>query len=314
VPAIVFQIELMNARFFCYLLACVALWPAGAASQSAELPRLAYQPVAHFLELPIGGNFGEAAGVAINSRGHLFIFHRGPSPLMEFDANGCFVRSIGEGLFTRPHGLRIDREDNIWTTDVGSHLVLKFNSEGRVLLVLGRQGVAGESDALFNQPSDVAFSPMGEIFVTDGYGNSRVVKFDKEGNFLKAWGRKGTAPGEFDLPHTIAIDARGRVYVGDRENQRVQIFDGYGNFVQEWRHVGHPWGLFITPEQVLYLADGRANRVLQLDLNGNILGVLGGPGKAPGQFAYAHGIAVGASNEIYIAEILNWRVQKFVSR
>jgi DNA-binding beta-propeller fold protein YncE len=262
--------------------------------QEGDYPDLLYRLVPDFLSLPTGWNFQEVPGVALNSRGHVFVFHRGPHALIEFDGEGKFIRTIGDGLFTRPHGLRIDGEDNIWTTDVGSHVVLKFSPDGRVLLVLGREDNAGETDRLFDRPADVGFGPAGEIFVADGYGNSRVVKFDKHGRFIKAWGKAGTMPGEFNLVHAIVVGANNRVYVGDRENERVQIFDLDGNFIEEWTHVGHP--------------------VLKLDLGGKVLGTLGGSGKAPGEFMYAHWIAVGPDEEFYVSEILNWRVQKFVRK
>ncbi len=286
-------------------------------AQAPAIPRLPYSLVADFFVLPAGGNFGEAAGVAVNSKGHIFVFHRGERPLMEFDANGKFVRSLGDGLFTTPHGLRVDAQDNLWTTDVGSQVVLKLNSEGRVLMVLGRKGTAGEEIAnvgvtLFNKPSDVAWDAAGNIYVSDGYGNSRVVKFDKAGKFLTTWGTKGTGPGQFDLPHAIVVDRRGRVFVADRQNSRIQIFDPHGNYQTEWKHLGQPWGLALAHDGTLYVADGLANRVVKADLNGNVLGTFGGPGKGPGEFLFAHAIAVGPQDEVYVSEILNWRVQKFV--
>jgi DNA-binding beta-propeller fold protein YncE len=286
-------------------------------SKPEDSPDMGYEAVPDFLSLPPGANFGEATGVALNSKGHIFVFNRGPQPLMEFGRDGKFVRTLGDGLFTSAHGLRIDGDDNIWTTDIGSHTVLQFNREGRVLMVLGKTGVAGEwSEAfdmpLFNQPTDVAFGPSGAIFVSDGYGNSRIMKFDKNGRFIKSWGRKGASPGDFNLPHAVAVDAKGLIYVGDRENKRVQIFDAEGGFVKEWPHVGCPYGLCITPDQLLYMADGRAERVLKMNLEGEILGSFGEAGKAVGQFGWAHDIAVGPQSEIYVAEILNWRVQKFV--
>jgi len=231
--------------------------------------------------------------------------------LAEYDERGIFLRSIGEGLFTHPHGLRIDDDDNLWTTDDGSHLVLKLSREGRVLLVLGRKGVAAESDWLFNQPTDVAFGKNGEVYVSDGYGNSRVVKFDRDGNFLKAWGKYGTGPGEFNLPHSIAVDKQGNVYVGDRENQRIQIFDAEGNFLKQWTGIGYPYGLFISADQHVWMIDGGYDRIIELDQNGRILGALGEPGHAPGQFAWGHFMAVGKDGKIYAADVLNWRFQVF---
>lgn len=283
------------------------------ALQDANGPSpLPHRLVSDFLHLPPGWNLGEVPGVALNSQGHIFVFNRGPHPLLEFDRDGNFRRTVGDGLFTRAHGLRIDAQDNIWTTDVGSHIVLKFSPEGRVLLVLGRQDNAGETEGLFNRPADVGFGPAGEIFVADGYGNSRVVKYDRHGKFVTAWGTAGSGHGQFNLVHTVAVGPDDLVYVGDRENERIQIFDLDGNFVEAWTHVGHPWGLDITPDGVIYMTDGYADRVLKLDLDGNVLGTLGSPGKAPGQFAYAHWIAVGPDDELYVSEILSWRVQKFV--
>lgn len=231
--------------------------------------------------------------------------------LTEYDENGKFLRSFGDDVFTHPHGLRIDRDDNIWTTDDGSHLVLKLSPEGHVLLVLGRKGVAAESDWLFNQPTDVAFGKNGEVYVSDGYGNSRVVKFDRDGKFLMAWGKYGTGPGEFNLPHSVAVDNVGNVYVGDRENQRIEIFDADGHFLKEWTGVGYPYGLFITPDQHVWMIDGGYDRIVELDHNGKILGALGEPGHAPGQFAWGHFMAVGKDGKIYAADVLNWRFQVF---
>jgi DNA-binding beta-propeller fold protein YncE len=305
------------------------LWLIGipAFSQSSKLPDLGYQPVLDFFILPSGANFGEVSGIALNSKGHIFVFNRGSRPLMEFDGNGKFIRTLGDGIFKSTHGLRIDSTDNIWITDTGLNIVLKLSPEGRVLLVLGRSDKAGEFltqsysstllnyDApLFNQPTDVAFDSAGNIFVTDGYGNSRIVKFDKNGRFIKTWGRKGNAPGELNLPHSIAFDAKDLMYVADRENNRIQIFDAEGKFIKEWTHVGDPWAIVITPDQFLYLANGKNERVLKMNLNGEILGALGEPGKGAGQFDFAHSLAVSSKGEIYVGEVLNWRVQKFVKK
>src|SRR5712692_1253938 len=297
------------ARVVALGLFAIAGFPA-----EAQLPELPYKPVPDFFQLPPGANFGEVPSVAVNSKGHIFVFHRGAQPLMEFDPGGKFIRSLGDDLFTRPHGLRVDRDDNLWITDIGSHLVLKLSPAGRVLMVFGRKGSAGESERQFNQPSDVGFGPAGEIYVTDGYGNSRVVKFDRSGRFVKAWGTKGSAPGQFNLPHAVVVDTKGLVYVADRENKRIQIFDADGNFIREWTQAGSPWGLAFGSNQTLYIASGREERVLKLDLSGKILGVFGEPGKGSGQFGFAHGIAVGPGEEIYVAEILNWRVQKLVKK
>lgn len=282
------------------------------AQESGLIPVLSYYPVEEFLHLPPNVNFGEVSGVALDHQGHIFVFNRGAHPIIEFTQAGEYVRTLAEGLVTSAHGLRIDNQDNLWITDVAAHTVLKLDKEGHVIMVLGRKDKPGETEALFNQPTDVAFGPEGEIFVTDGYGNSRVVKFDKYGKFIKAWGSKGTAPGEFNLPHTIVIDKQNLVYVGDRENQRLQIFDLDGKFIKEWKHLGAPWGLDLAKDGTLFMSDGYANRILHLDSNGEILGGFGEPGRRPGQFMFAHTVTVGSDGALYVSEILNWRVQKFL--
>jgi DNA-binding beta-propeller fold protein YncE len=300
-------------------LACVALLPLHVraqqtASQAAafqSVPELPYRSVPNFFKFPKGMVPGEASAVAVNSKGHIFLFQRTKPMLSEYDAHGNFVQSIGDGLFTHPHGLRIDAEDNIWTTDDGSHLVLKLDPAGNVLLVLGRINTAAEANWLFNRPADVAFAKNGDIYVADGYGNSRVVKFDREGNFLKAWGKYGTGTGEFNLPHSVAVDNQGRVYVGDRENQRIQIFDPEGKFIEQWTGIGYPYGLVITPDQHVWMVDGGYDRIVELDQNGKILGAFGEPGHQPGQLAWPHFMAMGPDQTIYVAEVLNWRLQVF---
>lgn len=276
------------------------------------VPELGYRVASDFFHMPEGMAVGEASGVALNSKGHIFLFQRTKPMLSEYDEHGNFVRSIGDGLFTHPHGLRIDDADNIWTTDDGSHVVLKLSPSGRVLLVLGRKDMAAEAEWLFNQPTDVAFAKNGDVYVSDGYGNSRVMKFDHDGNFLKSWGKYGTGPGEFNLPHSVAVDREGKVYVADRENQRIQIFDADGKFLKEWTGIGYPYGLFITPDQHVWMIDGGYDRILELDQDGKIVGALGEPGRAPGQIAWGHFLAIGKDGKIYAAEVLNWRFQVFV--
>jgi DNA-binding beta-propeller fold protein YncE len=285
--------------------------PAGS-SEFAPVPELPYRAAPDFFRLPAGMNFGEASGVALDSKGHIFLFHRAKPMLVEFDESGTFLRSLGEGLFDHPHGLRIDADNNIWTTDDGNHLVLKLDHDGRVLLVLGRRGTGAEAEWLFNKPADVAFGKDGEIFVADGYGNSRVVKFDRSGKFLKTWGIFGSGPGEFNLPHSVVTDDHGRVYVGDRENKRIQIFDADGRLLKIWTGIGYPYGLFLTPDQHVWMADGGFDRIIELDPDGKILGAIGEPGRAAGQLAWAHFLAVGRDRKIYVADVLNWRFQVFV--
>jgi len=265
-----------------------------------------------FFQLPPGEHLIEPAGVAVNSKGHIYVFHRGKHPLMEFDSSGKFIRSIADDLFVTAHMVRIDPEDNIWTTDIGSHVVLKLSPEGRVLLALGRMRIAGDDVLHFNQPTDVAWDRDGSIYVTDGYGNSRVLKFDKDGRPLLGWGMKGTAPGQFDTPHSIVIDGD-LVYVGDRENARIQIFDRNGQFLRQWS-LGHPFGLVITPDHVLYMGDAIAGRILKIDPQGRVVGSFTGPQPGQGPHFDPHQIALAPDGSIFAAEVLGWRAEKLRPR
>jgi DNA-binding beta-propeller fold protein YncE len=292
------------------LLTVVLVSAPALSSRCQEIgPRLNYEAVPDFFQLPPGEHFVEPAGVAVNSKGHIYVFHRGKHPLMEFDSAGKFVRSIADDLFVTAHTLRVDAEDNIWTTDVGAHVVLKLSPEGRVLLALGRMRMPGDDVLHFNQPTDVAFDRDGNLYVTDGEGNSRVLKFDKYGNVLLGWGMKGSGPGQFDLPHSIAIDGD-LVYVGDRENARIQVFDRDGRFLREWK-LGHPFGLCIAPDHSIYMCDAIAGHILKIDREGKIVGVIAGPEPSKGRHFDPHQIALDKENSIFAAEVMPWRVQKF---
>src|SRR5262245_9426273 len=304
-----------------FIVLILSLFIAIPTAAQVEAPALDYVAVPDEFVLPRGVSMGSTSAVAINSKGSIFVLARGPDPLMELDPSGKFIRAFGHGLFDRPHGLRIDDDDNIWATDVATHVVYKLNPDGRILMVLGVKGSAGEWHAyghlrLFNEPNDVAFGPRGEIYVVQGHGRaeSRVLAFDKDGNFVKVWGKKGSGPGEFSLAHSVAVDARGFIYVADRDNQRIQVFDNEGRYARETKLPGTPCGLFIGRDQHLWLAHGHAGQVIKLDLNGNVLGVMGKQGKALGQFGEAHYITVSAKHEILVADTLNWRVQKFVRK
>ena len=288
---------------------CCAL----AALADSHWKKLPFDVVADWPSLPAGWNTDETAGVAVDADENVYVFHRGSHPVLVFDKGGKYLRSMGEGLFARPHGVHVDRGGNVWAVDDGGHIVLKMDPSGRIRMVLGRKGEASDDPDRFNRPTDVAIGPGGEIFVSDGYGNSRVVKYSQDGRFLKAWGKKGVGKGEFNIPHSIAVDADGLVYVADRENFRIQIFDAEGEFQRQWTHVGSPWGLELTGDAI-YMTDGYNNRVVKLDKDGGVIGVLGKVGKLPGEFNYCHHIAAGRSGAVYTSEILNWRAQKFVPR
>ncbi|MFB3776554.1 MAG: peptidyl-alpha-hydroxyglycine alpha-amidating lyase family protein [Bryobacteraceae bacterium] len=292
----------------CLALLLVALLTAQA---PPEWPKLAFQVDPAWPELPEGWTFGEAASAAVDSREHVFVSHRGPHPIMEFDAQGKFIRAWGDGMFARPHGLKFDRDGNLWVVDDMGHIVVRMDSRGQVRMVLGRKDQSGETPINFNRPTDIAFAPNGDMYVTDGYGNSRVVQFTKEGRFVRAWGKKGDGPGEFNLPHGVAVDGQGHVYVGDRDNYRMQVFDADGKFLAQWKHVGSPWGVALTPDEQILMADGYNNRILKVTRDGKVAGQLGSSGKLPGELDYCHHLAVGPSGSIYVAEVKNWRIQKF---
>jgi len=295
-----------------FYLGAVIAWswvlPLAYAQAPEQLPKLNYQTNSDFFELPSEEHFVEPAGVAVNSKGHIYVFHRGKHPLMEFDSAGKYLRSIDDDLFVSAHMVRIDPEDNIWTTDVGSHVVLKLSPEGKILLALGRMRIPGDDVLHFNQPTDVAWDHDGNIYVADGYGNSRVVKFDKYGNPMLGWGMKGSGPGQFDLPHTIVVVVD-LVYVGHRENARIQVFDRNGRYLQQWK-LGHPFSLAIGPDHLLYMSDAIAGQILKIDLHGKVLGSFTGPQLGQGSHFDPHQIALGPDGSIYAAEVIGWRAEK----
>lgn len=273
-----------------------------------------YRPVTGWPQLPSDLTLGAVSAVATDSGNRVYVFHRGQKPILVFERDGKFIRSWGDDVIKMAHGLRIDRENNIWVTDIGNHQVMKFNTDGKLLLTLGKKGEAGEAQDRFDRPTDVAVTPGGDFYVSDGYGNSRVVKFTKDGKFIKQWGKKGTGDGEFDLPHAICLDAKGQVYVGDRENNRVQVFDPDGKFITLWKDSGAPFGLFLENEKRMFVADGRANWVKVLDLQGKTLGRFGEKGNASGQFELPHMLTVDPQGAVYVAEVNGKRVQKFVPK
>jgi DNA-binding beta-propeller fold protein YncE len=285
-------------------------------------PDLGYRPVPDVFKLPPGVNFGPCSSVAVNSKGNVLVFNRSANALMEFNGRGKYLRDLARGVFTLPHGLRVDAEDNIWATDTGSHIVVKMDPKGRILMVLGIKGNTNEWHPAghlrcFNEPNDVAFGRDGTIFVSQGHGKgeSRLLKFDAEGNFLKTWGGEGSGPGQFKQPHSIVTDAKGQLYVADRSNQRMQVFDADGNFVRETKHPGTPCGLCLMRDgKHLMMAHGHAGKIIKLDLQGNVLGATGGQGKGPNRYGEAHFLCLDRKEDIYVADTLNWRVQKLVKQ
>ena len=261
------------------LIAAIALLGHGALAQTSADPNSAPNPYRleeNWAKTAMGRPIGAAIGVDIDRDGKsVWVYDRCGgrtcvgskiAPIMKFDADGRLVAAFGAELVNDPHGLYVDRDDNIWVTDYEGknkrgHTVIKLSSTGQVLMTLGKPGVAGDGPDTFNQPSDVVVAPNGDIFVADGHGgksNGRIVKFSKNGQFIRAWGKPGKAQGEFDTPHSIALDSAGRVFVGDRSNNRIQVFDPIGNFLAEWKQFGRPSGVFIDKHDVLYVADSQS--------------------------------------------------------
>ena len=348
------------------LMLSAAVVVANAAAQQA-VPDIPFDTKLDFLRLPPGLTLGEVSGIALNSTRHVFLFVRAgvnttvhgaaASQLLEFGPDGRFIREIGRGVygFAFAHTVRIDASDNIWATDEGSSMVIRFNPAGRVTLVLGRRAEAVEPEAPrapdapppranwggFNRPTDVAWDLAGNTFIADGYTNSRVVKVDKNGRWTKTWGERGAQPGQFNTLHTIANDAKGNIYVGDRGNRRIQVFDPEGALLRVMTidvpfdrapnvmfggaplkagdpiaASGAPWAMCITPgaTQYLYVSDALPGRIYKLTLDGKVLGTIGEAGKEPKQFGWIHEIACPSENELFVAELLNWRVQKLTLR
>jgi DNA-binding beta-propeller fold protein YncE len=287
------------------------LFSKSTSSQQAvdALASVGYEAVPEFLNLPENVKPGACSAVAINSKGDLYLFHRGAKPILCFDSSGKFVRSWGDNLIGAAHGMRVDSDDNVWVTDTGHHTVYKFSPIGKLLLALGTTDRPGTGNDQFNKPTDIAFGANGDVYVTDGYENSRVMKFDRNGKFISLWGMRGTDSGEFHLPHSIVIDSKQRVIVGDRENDRIQVFDLDGQLLEIWPGFA-PYGIALDTSQQVFVADARASQILRLDEAGRVNLRIGGKGHAHGQFELPHMLAIDSAGSIYLAEVGGQRFQK----
>ena len=298
-----------------------------------------YEVVPEWPVLPEGRVLGVCAGVGVDSHNNVFVFHRNnrvwtatfpeepiaePTVTVLDGRTGKVLTEWGAGEFIMPHGLTLDREDNVWLTDVGRQQIFKFTHDAHLLLTLGERGQAGSDQLHFNLPTDVAVLPDGSFYVSDGYKNTRVVKFDATGHYEFEWGGRGAQPGKFNLPHGVAVDSRGRVFVCDRSNSRLQSFDPRGKFLAEWKgpEIGRPYGVAVAANDHVFLIDGGDQvpdepdhaKVVEIDADGNVAGSFGSPGKGAGQFRLGHDIAVAPDGAVYVAEAKGQRVQKFVRR
>ncbi len=294
-------------RFAVVALSLVVALPGGLRAETYEVDR-DFSPA-----LPEGLKFGSVSGVAVDGNGYLIVAHRGERPILVYDPSGKLVQMFGDGELKMVHGLRIDSDNNIWVTDIEHHVAIKYSPSGKVLLTLGKRGVAGDDEATFNRPTDVAIAPGGEIFVSDGYGNNRIVKFTKDGKFVKAWGTRGKEDGQLNLPHCAQFDSKGLLHVADRENDRVQVFDQEGQLVRKYDGFA-PFGLLIAPDQTVYVADGRAHECVHLAADGKVLAKWGSKGEEPGQLGLPHCLALDRSGNVYVGEIEGKRLQRFVRK
>lgn len=297
---------------------------------------LTYRAVPDWAKLPPGWSFEEVVGIATDSRTRVFVFCRGEHPVMVFEPDGTFVRSWGEGRFVRPHGITIGPADEVYLSDDKGHAIYRFDGAGTLLMTLGTPGRPSETGVEgmdyrtirrggppFNMPTNVAIAPGGDLYITDGYGNARVHVFAPDGTLRFSWGEPGSGPGQFNLPHGIAIDRNGRVYVADRENSRVQIFSLRGEFITEWTDTARPmqvaidrhdrafvcdvgWKAGLFPWQTPPATPPRGAYVSVFDLEGRLLSRWGGGESpcAPGDFFAPHGICVDSAGAIYVGEVV----------
>jgi imidazolonepropionase-like amidohydrolase/streptogramin lyase len=269
-----------------------------------------YQPSANWAQLPAGMAWGNVTSASADASGNLYVFRRGEPPILKLDRNGVFARSLGEQMFGAAHGIRVDAQGNIWAADVRDHVVHKLSPEGKVLLTLGKKGVGGTGPDTFNGPTDVLVTPAGDIFVTDGQMNSRVVHFSPEGKFVKAWGTNGTGPGQFKIPHAIAADSAGRLFVADRDNGRIAIFDQAGTWLAEWTQFGPPSGVFITSDDTLYVAaiGDKSGVVIGNAKTGEVRDFI--PIAAKGVNG-PHLVNVDGQGNVYVADLLEQGLKRF---
>src|SRR5215468_5392247 len=351
-PGMTGEADMSNSRATTQSLrfAAVALFTISAGAVYSEdvaptnsLPN-PYRSIESWAKMPQGRTWGSTAGVWIDPDGvSVWVAERcganscagsNLAPVLKFDASGNLMKSFGAGMFVFPHGIFVDRDGNVWVTDAQGkdgkgHQVFKFSPDGKVLLALGKAGTAGDGPDTFNAPSSVLVAPNGDIFVGDGHGgntNARIVKFDKTGKFIKTWGKKGSARGEIDTPHALAIDSHGRLFVGDRNNNRIQIFDQDGNYIDQWAQFSRPSGVFIDKNDIIYVADSESESVSKNHdgwkrgirvgsaKDGKVMAFIPDPDENATTTSAAEGVTADAQGNIYGAEVGPKRVMKYVKK
>jgi sugar lactone lactonase YvrE len=293
-----------------------------------------YRIAEGWAQVPSNIKWGAVISADADPQGNIWVFHRNQPPILKFDPSGKLLTSFGTGMFVQPHGMTLDRDGNLWVTDAQGkdgkgHQVVKLSPDGKVLMKLGKAGVGAEGPDSFNGPTDVVIAPNGDIFVSDGHvanSNGRVVKFSKDGKFIKAWGKKGTAPGEFDTPHSIAIDSRGRLFVADRANNRLQIFDQDGRFLDQWKQFGRPSGVFIDKNDIIYVADSQSNAMLNPGFKRGLRIGNAKDGKVTALIPFVEpepdknnnagmeGVTADAKGNIYVGETTTQTLKKYVKK
>jgi len=258
-----------------------------------------------FLKFPPEVEVGPMSAVAIDAEDRMYVLHRGEPPLVVFDKDGKFVRAFGSGMFKVPHGLRVDREGNIWTTDNGNHVLRRFTRDGRLLQTLGTENKPAGGKEGFRAPDDLVFDSQGNMYVADS-GNGRIVKLATDGSFLLEWGKKGKASGQFATAHGLAIDKQDRIYVADRGNQRVQIFGAEGQHVADWSGFGNPFGLLVVGDTLL-ATEGDIHKIFHVDATGQVTASWGDPKS----LLLPHFLAVNSKGQLFVTEVNGKRVQIF---
>jgi len=285
--------------------------------------------------------WGQTPGIAVDSKDQVWVFTRAEPPIQIYSADGAFIRAWGKGMIgctpngPGSHHMKIDSQGMIWLADVADHVVSQFMPDGKLLKTLGTPGEPGCDEKHLNKPTDMAITPDGQVFVSDGYGNARIVHFDADGKFVKAWGKLGSGPGEFSLPHAIVVDSKGKLYVADRNNARVQVFDQDGRFLDQWQNLIVPWGLWVTPKDEIWVCGcspmqwretdttlscpPKDQVFMKFDTSGKALQLWTVPKgeddeQQPGELNWVHGIAVDSKGNIYATDIMGERAQKFVRK